>query len=1331
MKRITSLILFATLLASSGRAQTFKELRIIKEDQRSLTIEFTPIVRAERVAGTNNNFYTGFSFWKSQTVFDTSGKPDFFRTVPLLLPSPKYTIQIQPGEFQVQEGIRLLPRPSAVPGTEFGFTARYGDEEAPSTSPSASVPAEITEVGKTSVGYVGSLRIHPVQSLSRGKVRIYTRLTVRVEFAASLPPGVLASSLLRGVIRTNPAVVKAGSMRKIHGDSPLAQGDWYRIEVQDDGIYKLGLSYFQQANIAVGGINSFRLYGNGGRQLPEDLAIPRPDSLQEITRLVVDKNNDGNFDADDYVLFYGRGPNGWTYDAVNRTYHHVINPYSTKNYYFFTFGPASGRQMDSIPSATDPAAYQVADFQGKIFQEDELYNLLGSGRQWAGKLFQGLDNTVTYAHSLPGLVSSAPISYRFAFLSRSATSDAFSVYENGQLLLGPVRMGVTDVSPTNNTGLYASSSPVLNAVRNGGVPDDRSVLKFQFSTANADAQAWLDWYEILYRERFDAVNDLLLFNSPDTTATVAYTVRNLSSTSDVFAFDISDHSNVKRISQASVSTGVCQFQLPQVAGSVRELAVVASGGLKTPPAPVKAANSNIHGIQGPVDFIIISPTEFLSEANRLKSFHDSHDSLYTVVVDINQIYNEFSGGVPDVMAVRDFLRYAQQSWYTVPSPGDTIRPRYVLLFGAGHYDYKNIATSEPNWIPPYETVESIYQIYSYTSDDYFVFLSPNNHRVSMGIGRLPARTLQEATVLVDKIIGYVTAAPLDPWRNRVTYVADDGITTHGGDDGADYTTQSETLATAYTPDSYEKEKIFIVEYPTVNAASGRTKPGANADIVNAFNNGTLIMNYVGHGNDQVWAHEYILTVDGSLPQLTNRDRLSFVVAATCSFGQYDEPQQVSGGERILTMEQGGAVADVITSRAVYAPPNFFLNQLLFSSLFQRDSTGVPPRLGDAMWLTKQETAGYDPVNSEKFHLLGDPALRLDMPRIPASVDSIGGVSTATTVGIKSLEAVHVVGFMRKENGSISSTFNGQGTIQLFDAKRQVHILEGNGDFNFTINGSILYRGEISIENGHYNAIVPIPKDVTFGSNSRISLYAWNDQSDAAGYTESVVIDGTDTSAAIDTTGPQIDVYLDDMNFRSGDVVKSNATLIIELADKNGINTSTVGVGHRLTATISNPERAFDLGDYYHSNLDTYQSGEVRYPLVDLNDGKYTLSVKAWDTYNNSSEAEITFGVSSEEGLALLNVMNYPNPFSRATTFTFQRNSIDPIDVDVKIYTIAGRLIQTLGVQDIVDRFVQIPWNGKDRDGDELANGVYFYKLIVQSRNANITKETIGKLAIMH
>jgi hypothetical protein len=318
--------------------------------------------------------------------------------------------------------------------------------------------------------------------------------------------------------------------------------------------------------------------------------------------------------------------------------------------------------------------------------------------------------------------------------------------------------------------------------------------------------------------------------------------------------------------------------------------------------------------------------------------------------------------------------------------------------------------------------------------------------------------------------------------------------------------------------------------------------------------------------------------------------------------------------------------------------------------------------------------------------------------------------------------------VRKADGTPWQSFNGKGIVEVFDSQRQV-ILQDIGNYPVEIIGSVLYRGEVSVKNGAYSVTFPIPKDVTYGTRSRLSLYASDNVTDGAGYTESVTINGTDSTAAADTSGPTIKIYFDDESFRPGDRVQPNTTLIVDLQSRNGINTSTVGIGHRLEAVL-NKTNAIDLTDFYRGGLDTYQSGEVQYPMTNLAAGDYSIQVKAWDIRNNSSTAASYFTVSSTTELELANVMNYPNPFSRSTTFTFQRNSSDPIDVEVRIYTVAGRLIQTLNAYSVTDRFVRVPWDGRDRDGDPIANGVYLYKVTARTVDRQSTKEEFGKLVMM-
>jgi hypothetical protein len=1310
----------------NGIAQSLNDIAIINENKNSISLEFAPKIHSTQVLGTDENVFTKFSFFESQISYDSIGRADFFRAMLLMLPSSGYSLKIISSEYFIKDSVKLLPKPTIKILKDYGVSESYSESMIPKSSYESDGKniVEMVRVGKTSIGFVGTLVFHPIQRIDQNHVKIFSKIRVRLDFNDAFTGEVLSSSLLKGNLPKQNQLLEKLNVRykKANAsDYPLAQGDWYRIEIQESRMYKIDYAYLHQLNISYNDIGNIRLFGNGGRAIPDNNSSAISDSLAEISRLVVRKNSSGIPDPDDYIVFYGKGTRGWQYSGGNE-FQHYINPYSEKNYYFFTLDLVAGKSMVTNSGSTGslPTSYP-ATFKEKIFIENETYNLKNSGRRWVGKVFSGTDNTVNYYNTLFGIAASTAINYRLNFLRRSASSDVLKVYENGQVIIWDA-MSATVVGDD----VYAYDEK-HSGTWSGGLTGESSNVKIQIESSNQDAKTWLDWLEIYYQRKFEALNDVLLFTSPDLSGSVQYSVKNFSS-NEVFAFDVTTHNNVKQITQLeldSTDSSVRKFKLQQTSGSVREIAVVGKSGLLVPSIASKIGNSTLHNPLNQAEFVIITPTEFISTANKLKSHREStSDPLKTIVVDINQIYNEFACGVPDPLAIREFLKYTQNNW--------AVAPRYALLFGWGGYDYKNIlASSQKNWLSTYETEESFIETDTYTSDDMFgIFGSGYSSPYAIAIGRLPVRTLSAAEIAVNKIISYETNSVVDPWRNRITFIADDGKTSEG-DDGGIYTSDTEYgLAenTLYTPKSFEKKKIYIVTYPTVNTASGRRKPDVNRAIVDAINQGSLVTNFVGHGNERLWAHESIFTREDNLPQLSNKDRLTFVVAATCSYGRYDDPKEISSAELLVTMEQGGAIADISAARVVYEGPNITLTQLIFANLLFKDASGQSPRLGDAWFYAK---GSYLNTNSYKFHLFGDPTIKLLMPKNDASVDSIKGVSltnSATSITVKSLEKIRISGTVQQKDSALAA-FNGRGTLQLFDSKKKITIKEGRGTFEFNVDGSPLYRGDVGITNGKYSVTVPIPKDVTFGTNARLSMYAWNNQNDGVGYTEKIVIDGIDTSAVKENDGPQVSIFLDDYSFQSCDVVNSNPTLIVRLEDVSGINTSTVGVGHQLLATINNPERTFDLSNYYHSDLNTYQSGEVRYPIRDLSDGKYSLKVKAWDIQNNASEAEIQFEVHTADDFAILHLMNFPNPFSSITTFTFQRNSYSPINVEIKIFSIAGRLVHKFSVS-TSDRFVKIPWDGRDSEGAVFANGIYFYKVIVRDESNKRSNEVIGKLAVV-
>lgn len=1300
MHRIIGIFLVGLISVSPGIAQGVPDLVAMQDRSTRIVISYEPKVWFEDFNKSIGEKYTRVRFLGEIHEDPNPGKLILpYRAQTVYLPSSKFHLEILETEFTDSLGVNLLHYPKLERDQEFGLVHEYGSKNVTLDDSNFRIPTEVVDVAQSGDSFVGTVKIYPVQYSSRdGILRVYKKIVISIDSEEA----------------------RQASKEIVLQDSPLKLGDWYRVDVKETGIYRIDRQFLLNANIpqnSISNINSVRIYGNGGEMIPENSTTPKPEGLQEISRLVVDRNGNGQFDAEDFILFYGKSTRDWTYDKSQKISSHYINHYTETNHYFLTFGGSPGKKVDTLLSQIVPNAFRPSDFSSRVFVEEERFKLFKSGRQWFGQVFDPEASSAVYATSLPGVDASKPVTYRFVILARSNVDESFRIDENN-VFLGRIPTYGVDVASIETE--YAYRSPVHTFVRTGPLPDNRSVLRFTYELKSSVSKGWLDWFEIHYRRKFVAVNDVLMFTSPDTTATVEYQLSGFS-TRDLYVFDVSRHSDIIQVTNLShdqSEMGRLSFQLAQSSGSIRDLIAVGPNGFKVPSNAQRIDNSNLWGISPGAEFIIITPKEFVSEAQRLKSHREQRDSLSTLVVRVDQIFNEFSGGLPDPLAIRDFLARGYATWQT--------KPKYVLLLGDGHYDYRNISTSARNWVPPYQTMESVHQILSYASDDHFVLLDPNNPRVSLAIGRLPAGSVKDAATVVDKIIRYETTSPLDPWRNRVTFVADDGLTSTG-DEGNIHTYQADLLAQSFTPSSVEKRKVYIIEYPTVSSAAGRRKPDANSAIIDLINRGTMIINYTGHGNPQLWAHEAIFTREGSLPQLSNRDKLTFLVAATCDFARYDNPSEQSAGEEILVMNKGGAIGVVTASRAVYSFENSQFNNSFYAELFQRDADGRVPRLGDVMLRTKQI---HYSVNDLKHHLLGDPTLRLVAPRILASIDSINNKPLGDVTNVSTLSKVHISGEARKVRGGRWDDFSGRAILEVFDSKRKISIPEW-WNYTYEVQGPLLYRGEVSIGNGKFQAVVPIPKDVSYNNDrSRISIYGWNAQTDIVGFTENIIITGTDTSAAVDTTGPKIDIFLNDDSFRAGGMIKPDATLIVRLRDANGINTSTAGIGHRLEARLKNPPKRFDLTDFYRSDLNTFESGAVQYPLQALPEGRHTLSVKAWDTYNNSSEEETFFEVRSGTALELHHVMNVPNPFNRTTVFTFQRTSTDPVDVEVKVYTLAGRLIESIQRYGVLDRFVQVPWDGRDRDGNEVANGVYFYKVIARSLETGEAREVVGKLTVL-
>ncbi len=766
---------------------------------------------------------------------------------------------------------------------------------------------------------------------------------------------------------------------------------------------------------------------------------------------------------------------------------------------------------------------------------------------------------------------------------------------------------------------------------------------------------------------------------------------------------------------------------------------------------VRVANQNIHGTTAYPDLVVVTPAILREQAERLAA-HRRSQGLRVEVSLVDAVYNEFSGGVPDVRAVRDYFKFLYDR-----APTNGQRVRYALLFGDGNFNYRRFrplggdTTLLANHIFPYETPVTLDPIASYTTDDYFGLLDDgeglmyDGERMDVAVGRLPVVTLAEARELVDKLIRYDSPASHGPWRSRYLFTADDAYTSSSGEfTDADLHVQNADIIAEYVHRAaprFDVEKVYTPSYERVFTVGWRV-PAAREAILNALRDGALVFNYFGHGRDDQLADEFIFTKKDA-EDLDNGDRLPIFITATCSFGRWDLDQKQSGAEALLLNPRGGGIAAFTTVRLVYTDVDSLtnnpgINRYLTEGLVTRLATGSVPRLGDALLYmkAKQDCPLGCPGsvrNGRKFNLLGDPSMGYGVPDNSVKIERVGGIDIAgaDTVGaptapLRALDRVSVGGSVRRPDGTVASDFTGRVTLTVFDAERTVRLPYARyiPSGAYRVREDLIWRGEVAVAQGRFEAAFVVPKDISYADRrGRITAYATGGAAHALGATERVVVGGSSPVPNTDKTGPRVRVFVGDTTFVSGGYASAGSELVVRLDDETGINTVGSGVGHELLLVVNGDEtRAVNLGSRFVADSGAPNRGEVRYRLTDLAPGVNRLRVRAWDVVGNVSESEVTFTVAETADLDVRRVLAFPNPSSGgATRFVFEHNQPSGTAgrVRVQVFSIDGRLVrvlddlETLPSGALPSGRVQIAWDGRDADGDRLGPGVYLFKVRVE------------------
>lgn len=1102
--------------------------------------------------------------------------------------------------------------------------------------------------------------------------------------------------------------------------SVLSSGEWHKISISKSGIYKIDRSYLASVldiNLSNFDPRTLKLYGspiNG--MLPQENSIARPNDPVEFAVLGVG-TQDGSMDQGDYFLFCGFAPDHF---SVDTTWHYQKNLYTEFTSYFLTYGGENGKRLETTPAENEGDL--TTTFTDYIIHETDAINKFRSGRLWFGEDISGRTGSQqSFSYDATGALGSLNVT--IAAIGACADGCDYEVSLNDQLI------GQLPVEPilTGAGNTYQDKAKYADTTFTTTLNGSSINLKLKFNkTGNATGH--LDYFVIGYERMLAVYGDQTFIHTGNTADQKTYEVANSSAQTQIW--EVTDRANAKIISH-TLAGSKARFNLNSTSG--RSLVAFNGSNFPNPEYRNTISNQNIKSLVN-AEGIIITHPDFLSEANRLAQFHQSEDQLAVGVVTTRQVYNEFSSGMQDITAIRDFLKYAYET-------GGTLK--YALFFGDGSYDYKDRLSNNTNFVPVYESRESFHPIYSHSSDDYFGFFDENegewsegvrkknsttylvpyeDHTLEIGIGRIPAKSSEEAAAVVNKIIRYKTSdKALGKWRNEIAYFSDDG-------DNATHMIHADQLFeivdTLY--EDYNAKKLYLDNFDQPNNKS----PKATEAILNAIKDGVFIFNYIGHGNEEQLTIENVIN-STVISKLTNRQKLPLFVTATCDFAKYDDPIRVSGGEQLLLSPNGGAIGMVCTTRPVFAHTNFPVNQAFHESVLKKVN-GKYPRLGDVIKATKNNSL-RGPVN-RNFALLGDPMLRLNYPEYSITFDQMS--STQDT--LSALENYQLSGQIQADDALVQS-FNGKGILTLWDIPQEkVTKGTGNAPYYYQDQTNALFRGEVTVRDGTFTISFVLPKNISYKYHpGKLTMYAWNESEliDASGATRNFVLGGTAPETVADQKPPTGNIYLNEPSFVSGGTVGTSSLFIAKLSDESGINISNNGFNNSITLTL-NDEEPLVLNDFYTASTNDYTKGTVLFALQNLEPGSYSAELKFWDTYNNSATSRVEFKVSDKPIIRIYNANLFPNPVpvDGEATFRFEHDREgEELEINISLYSMKGEQVHrsNFTIDNSPGTIDDLRWTVGNLQGTSLEKGVYLYRLSVTSTLDGANNEVIKRLIIIN
>ena len=1091
--------------------------------------------------------------------------------------------------------------------------------------------------------------------------------------------------------------------------SVLSEHTWYRLSVTQEGAYQLDYATLQSMGVDMSALNpnQIRLFGNPSGALPEKNSESRPDDLTEMA-IFVTGAEDGRFDAGDKVLFYGQEPTRWVLvDNGNKTYQRERNYYSDTTYYYLCVDSGvDGLRVGEKPTlSVENTTTVISEFPDFVWHEEEMFSPYSIGQNWFGEFVSAENKELSLAFVFPNLVKNKALRVKSQVLGRTKND---KMYYDAWVNDNHVAVNTSINTISGKDHYYGWPSAFDKQIM---LDSDTAVFRL---TCDADKKTflYLDYVEIYGWRQLKRTNDNFLFRlmpSQFGNDRSAVWVQNVSA--DYWLWEVT--SPLQPVLQDAVlSANNLVFATNE--RTEKRYLLFKSEAARQVVTWTALPNQNLHAIAD-ADNLIIAPADFLEQAQALADYHSAKDGLTSVVVDVDQIYNEFSTGTPDPTGIRDFVRMVYRR-----SSGQL---KYLTLFGRASYDFRDINGYGQRFVPTYETFENPHHELSFCTDDYFALMDNNegvnsSGRVDIGVGRISVSTVEEAETMLRKIKQYddLTASHGE-WKADLLLVADDESTS--------YVSNIESASVIFDTicPALTAKKVYCGAYPLTNTSAGYVNQGANADLMQALDQGVLAFFYNGHGGVKGLTGESVFD-NADINALNNYDRMPFVYTATCEFTKYDNPLLVSAGEQLVLNPHGGCVALFTACRPTLGPHNHLQTRSLIPALLQRDADGKPLRFGDIVRQAKSNLLNFNsqtnPTNNIniRFLFLGDPVMRFPMPEKNIALTKINGIAVDASddIELHAMSMVTMEGEVQNANGHLDAGFNGTLWVRFYDQKSKVKVkFTGDTSKNVYYHKDVLYQGQVSVTAGKFNVSFQVPKDIKSGTGKpRFSFYAYDSLRvvDAMGKFDGLALGGIDPSMVPDDEGPKITFYWNTPEFENGQSVERQGVLYADLYDAQGIYHYGYSLGRDIVmnSNLSACNRLV-LNDRYEPAMNDFRRGRIALPISDLVPGTYEFSLKVWDTQDNASEASLWFVV--DDDLFLSQVHNYPNPFNDETRITLRHDGEDGnFDVNIEIFDIMGRSVQHLYKKvSATDGVIEpIIWNGCGYSGSPLRSGVYLYRL---------------------